>query len=98
MIRTVNEGVEAVAPMADRYEPPAGLSPDQRKALVHVLTSSDRVTGFRGLAGSGKSGSFGDCVQRVRWHAPVHLSPFSWLLALRFLLCRCPPKLLPQVP
>ena len=34
---------------------PARLGPDQRKALAHVLTSSDQFTGFRGLAGSGKS-------------------------------------------
>src|SRR5439155_11293964 len=55
LIRTVNAGVEAVAPVARRYEPPARLGPDQRKALAHVLTSLDRFTGFRGLAGSGKS-------------------------------------------
>ncbi|PYJ96515.1 MAG: hypothetical protein DME23_20435 [Verrucomicrobia bacterium] len=55
LIRTVNAGVEAVAPVALRYEPSARLGPDQRKALAHVLTSLDRFTGFRGLAGSGKS-------------------------------------------
>src|SRR5207302_3989104 len=55
LIRTVNAGVEAVAPVARRYEPPARLGPDQRKALAHLITSPDRFTGFRGLAGSGKS-------------------------------------------
>jgi len=55
LIRTVNAGVEAVRPVAHRYESPSHLGPDQRAALVHVLTSPDRVTGFRGLAGSGKS-------------------------------------------
>ena len=59
LIRTVNAGVEAVAPVADRYQPPALLGPDQSKALAHVLTSPDRFTGFRGLAGSGKSTVFG---------------------------------------
>ena len=47
--------IDAVAPVASRYEAPAHLGADQRKALAHVLTSPDRFTGFRGLAGSGKS-------------------------------------------
>src|SRR5947199_1853453 len=55
LIRTVNAGGEAVAPVALRYEPSARLGPDQRKALAHVLTSLDRFTSFRGLAGSGKT-------------------------------------------
>ncbi len=55
LIRSVNAGVEAVAPITSRYEPPDRLGPDQRKVLAHVLTSSDQFTGFRGLAGSGKS-------------------------------------------
>jgi len=55
LIRAVNAGVEAVAPVVHRYDPPSRLGPDQRKALAHVLTSTDRITGFRGLAGSGKS-------------------------------------------
>jgi len=55
LIRAVNAGVEAVAPFVHRYEPSARLGLDQRKALAHVLTSPDRFTGFRGLAGSGKS-------------------------------------------
>ena len=55
LIRAVNAGVETVAPFVHHYEPAAHLGPDQRKALAHVLTSPDRITGFRGLAGSGKS-------------------------------------------
>ena len=55
LIRAVNAGVEAVAPFVHHYEASAHLGPDQRKALAHVLTSPDRFTGFRGLAGSGKS-------------------------------------------
>jgi len=55
LIRTVNAGIEAVAPVTRRYEAPSWLGHDQRKAVAHVLTSPDRVTGFRGLAGSGKS-------------------------------------------
>jgi conjugative relaxase-like TrwC/TraI family protein len=55
LIRTVNAGIDAVKPITRRYEPPDRLGPDQRKALAHILTSPDRFTGFRGLAGSGKS-------------------------------------------
>ena len=55
LIRTVNAGRDALPPIANRYQPTDRLGPDQRNALVHVLTSCDRVTGFRGLAGSGKS-------------------------------------------
>lgn len=55
LIRTVNAGVEAVAPVVRRHDPPPHLGPDQRNALAHVLTSRDRFTGFRGLAGSGKT-------------------------------------------
>src|ERR1700722_7010723 len=55
LIRTVNAGIEAVDPVANRYEAPRHLGTDQRKALVHVITSPDIFTGFRGLAGSGKS-------------------------------------------
>ena len=55
LIRTVDAAIDTVAPMTTRYEPPSHLGPDQRKALEHVLTSPDRFTGFRGLAGTGKS-------------------------------------------
>ena len=55
LIRAVNAGIDAVKPFLRRYEPPDRLGPDQRKALAHILTSPDRFTGFRGLAGSGKS-------------------------------------------
>ena len=55
LIHSVNAGIDAVKPIVHRYEPPDRLGPDQRKALAHILTSPDRFTGFRGLAGSGKS-------------------------------------------
>jgi conjugative relaxase-like TrwC/TraI family protein len=55
LIRSVNAGIDAVKPIVHRYEPPDRLGPDQRKALAHILTSPDQFTGFRGLAGSGKS-------------------------------------------
>jgi conjugative relaxase-like TrwC/TraI family protein len=55
LIQTVNAGIETADPVASRYAPPGHLGADQRKALAHVITSSDIFTGFRGLAGSGKS-------------------------------------------
>jgi conjugative relaxase-like TrwC/TraI family protein len=55
LIRSVNAGVETLKPIAGDYEPSSRLGPDQRKALTHILTSPDQFTGFRGLAGSGKS-------------------------------------------
>lgn len=33
----------------------AGLNPEQERALVHMATSRDRVTGVHGVAGAGKS-------------------------------------------
>ena len=44
---------------------PSYLGHDQRKALAHVLTSPDRFTGFRGLAGSGKSTALVELAQRA---------------------------------
>jgi conjugative relaxase-like TrwC/TraI family protein len=55
LIRSVNQGLNTVKPAVNRYEQAGGLASDQHKALGHVLTSPDRITGFRGLAGSGKS-------------------------------------------
>ena len=55
LIHSVNSGRDAIPPIADHYEPSDKLGPDQRNALLHVLTSRDRFTGFRGLAGTGKS-------------------------------------------
>ncbi|HEX4121787.1 MAG TPA: MobF family relaxase [Verrucomicrobiae bacterium] len=55
LIRTLNAGIEAVDPVANHYEASEHLGTDQRKALAHVITSPDVFTGFRGLAGSGKS-------------------------------------------
>ena len=53
-----------LTPVARHYEPPAHLGHDQRKALAHVLTSPDQFTGFRGLAGSGKSTALVELAQR----------------------------------
>ncbi len=55
LLRTVNQGVGSVAPLAPRFEAPVHLSADQRAAVAHVAFSLDRITGISGLAGTGKT-------------------------------------------
>ena len=77
LIRSVNAGVEALAPIAGDYEPSSRLGHDQRKALAHVLTSPDQFTGFRGLAGSGKSTALAELASALvrRGYDPVFCAP-----------------------
>jgi conjugative relaxase-like TrwC/TraI family protein len=77
LIRSVNTGIEAIAPITNHYEPPGRLGPDQRKVLAHVLTSPDRFTGFRGLAGSGKSTALVELTDALchRGYDPVFCAP-----------------------
>jgi conjugative relaxase-like TrwC/TraI family protein len=60
LIRTVNAGLDTLSGITSHYKPPERLGPDQCHALAHVLTSGDRFTGFRGLAGTGKSTVLGE--------------------------------------
>jgi conjugative relaxase-like TrwC/TraI family protein len=55
LIQTVNAGCDAVAPLHPGYRPADWLGEDQQRAIYHVLRTSDRITGLRGLAGSGKT-------------------------------------------
>jgi conjugative relaxase-like TrwC/TraI family protein len=55
LIQTVNAGCDAVAPLHPGYRPAAWLGEDQQRAIYHVLRTSDRITGLRGLAGTGKT-------------------------------------------
>ncbi len=55
MIQTVNAGCDSVAPLHPGYRPADWLGEDQRRAIYHVLRTSDRITGLKGLAGSGKT-------------------------------------------
>ena len=55
MIGTVNDGLNAVAPIAPRHHVTETLGADQRAALKLVLSSCDRITGVQGLAGAGKT-------------------------------------------
>jgi conjugative relaxase-like TrwC/TraI family protein len=55
LIQTVNAGCDAVVPLHPGFRPADWLGEDQRRAIYHVLRTSDRITGLRGLAGSGKT-------------------------------------------
>ena len=55
LIQTVNAGCDSVAPLYPGYRPAEWLGEDQRRAIYHVLRTSDRITGLRGLAGTGKT-------------------------------------------
>jgi len=55
LISTVNAGCDAVAPLHSGYRPADWLGEDQRRAILHVLRTGDRITGLRGLAGTGKT-------------------------------------------
>jgi hypothetical protein len=55
LIQTVNAACDSVAPLHPGYRPADWLGEDQCRAIYHVLRTSDRITGLRGLAGSGKT-------------------------------------------
>jgi len=55
LIQTVNTGCDSVPPLHPGYRPADWLGEDQRRAIYHVLRTSDRITGLKGLAGSGKT-------------------------------------------
>jgi conjugative relaxase-like TrwC/TraI family protein len=77
LIRSVNAGIDALKPIAHDYEPSSQLGPDQRKALAHVLSSPDQFTGFRGLAGSGKSTALAELDSALcrRGHTAIFCAP-----------------------
>src|SRR5438105_14046890 len=55
LIQTLDTGRDAVGPLHSDYHPADWLGEDQRRALLHVLNTGDRITGLRGLAGTGKT-------------------------------------------
>jgi conjugative relaxase-like TrwC/TraI family protein len=55
LIQIVNSSCEAVPPLHPGYRPADWLGEDQKRAINHVLRTSDRITGLSGLAGSGKT-------------------------------------------
>jgi hypothetical protein len=55
LIQTVNAACDAVGPLNYSHTPADWLGEDQQRAIYHVLRTSDRITGLRGLAGTGKT-------------------------------------------
>lgn len=55
LIQAVDRGRDAVAPLHPEYQATAWLGEDQHRAVLHVLNTGDRITGLRGLAGTGKT-------------------------------------------
>jgi conjugative relaxase-like TrwC/TraI family protein len=55
LIQTVNTSCDTVAPLHPGYYAADWLGEDQQRAIYHVLRTSDRITGLRGLAGTGKT-------------------------------------------
>jgi hypothetical protein len=79
LIRSVSTGIESVAPITNRYEPPDRLGPDQRKVLAHVLTSPDRSPAFAAWPVPAKAPPWSNW--RARSATGVMI-PFSVLLLL----------------
>jgi len=55
LIQTVNAACDSVWPLHYDFKPADWLSEDQQRAIYHIAHTSDRITGLRGLAGSGKT-------------------------------------------
>jgi conjugative relaxase-like TrwC/TraI family protein len=55
LIQTVDAGRDAMAPLNPTCQPADWLGEDQRRSVLHVLNTGDRITGIRGLAGTGKT-------------------------------------------
>jgi conjugative relaxase-like TrwC/TraI family protein len=55
MLDFARKGRGVYRPFGNALDGLEGLSDQQRKAAVHVITSRDRVTGIRGAAGTGKT-------------------------------------------
>ncbi len=56
LIEKLNAGQNAFAALAPDFQPMnPSMGTDQRQAIAHILQSPDQFTGFRGLAGAGKT-------------------------------------------
>ncbi|HLH54019.1 MAG TPA: MobF family relaxase [Verrucomicrobiae bacterium] len=77
LIQTVNMGRDSVAPLHPNYQPSDWFGEDQRRAILHILNTSDRITGLRGLAGTGKTTALRELVNacRVAGIEPLFCAP-----------------------
>ena len=55
LIQTANAACDSVAPLNPGHQVAGWLGEDQQRAIYHILRTSDRITGLKGLAGSGKT-------------------------------------------
>jgi conjugative relaxase-like TrwC/TraI family protein len=72
LIQTVNAACDTVAPIHPTYKPADWLGEDQQRAIYHVLRTHDRITGLRGLAGTGKTTALRELVSAC---AEVKIEP-----------------------
>jgi conjugative relaxase-like TrwC/TraI family protein len=72
LIQTVNAACDSVAPLHPGYQPADWLGEDQRRAIYHVLRTSDRITGLKGLAGTGKTTALRELVAASK---EAHVEP-----------------------
>ena len=53
------------------------LNPEQRKAVEHVLTSSDKYTGIRGMAGTGKTTMMEEAIEGIKAESGKNVFTFA---------------------
>ena len=76
LIEKLNDGQNAFAPMAPAFQPfNPQMGEDQRRAIAHVLKSPDQFTGFRGLAGAGKTTALKEIDTALQNHPRVFCAP-----------------------
>jgi len=72
LIQAVNAGRDAASPLHPTYQPADWLGEDQQLAVLHVLRTGDRITGVRGLAGTGKTTALRELVAACQ---EAHIEP-----------------------
>ncbi len=76
LIEKLNEGQNAFAPLAPDFVPVnPSMGTDQRRAIAHILQSPDQFTGFRGLAGAGKTTALKEIGEALKNHARIFCAP-----------------------
>lgn len=87
LLAKVREGKESVPEIDLVQEPTKTLGEDQRAAVRHVLRSADRITGIRGLAGSGKTTALKE-INRIASEAGYSVQVCTPTAAATEVLCK----------
>lgn len=66
LIQTVNSACDSIAPLHPGHRPADWLGEDQRRAIYHILRTPDRITGLKGLAGTGKTTALRELVDACK--------------------------------